>query len=118
MSFRWGARSFGQSGSSGLKIINLETNAVTNLTSGYDNFPLWSPRGDLIMFTRLAAGSYAIWTVKPDGSGAKQLTSTRGNDAHQGWSPDGERIVFASSRMGFKVKRSIRTPRSRTARSS
>ena len=95
-------RSFGQSGSSGLKIINLETNAVTNLTSGYDNFPLWSPRGDLIMFTRLAAGNYAIWTVKPDGSGAKQLTSTRGNDAHQGWSPDGERIVFASSRMGFK----------------
>ena len=95
-------RSFGQSGSGGLKIINLETKAVTNLTSGYDNFPLWSPRGDLIMFTRLAAGSYAIWTVKPDGSGAKQLTSTRGNDAHQGWSPDGERIVFATSRMGFK----------------
>ena len=95
-------RSFARSGSGGLKIINLETKAVTNLTSGYDNFPLWSPRGDLIMFTRLAAGSYAIWTVNPDGSGAKQLTSTRGNDAHQGWSPDGERIVFASSRMGFK----------------
>jgi Tol biopolymer transport system component len=54
------------------------------------------------MFSRLAAGSYEIWTVKPDGTGAKQLTSTRGNDAHQGWSPDGERIVFASSRMGFK----------------
>ena len=56
-------RSFALSGSGGLKIINLETKAVTNLTSGYDNFPLWSPRGDLIMFTRLAAGSYAIWTV-------------------------------------------------------
>jgi TolB protein len=30
------------------------------------------------------------------------LTHARGNDAHQGWSPDGEHIVFASSRMGFK----------------
>jgi TolB protein len=95
-------RSFGPDGINGLKIMNLETKAVTRLTSGYDNFPLWSPRGDLIMFSRLAAGAYEIWTVKPDGSGARQLTSTRGNDSHQGWSPDGEHIVFASSRMGFK----------------
>jgi len=95
-------RSFGTDGGGGLRIMNLETGAVASLTTGYDNFPLWSPRGDLIMFSRLAAGSYEIWTVKPDGTGAKQLTSTRGNDAHQGWSPDGERIVFASSRMGFK----------------
>ena len=28
--------------------------------------------------------------------------SEHGNDAHMGWSPDGEQIVFASSRMGFK----------------
>ena len=27
---------------------------VTMLTKGYDNFPLWSPRGDLIMFSRAA----------------------------------------------------------------
>ncbi|HEV3062084.1 MAG TPA: hypothetical protein VGY48_27790 [Vicinamibacterales bacterium] len=95
-------RSFGQDGVDGLKIMSLDTGAVTKLTSGYDNFPLWSPRGDLIMFSRLSGGDYEIWTVKPDGSGARQLTFTRGNDAHQGWSPDGEHIVFASSRMGFK----------------
>jgi TolB protein len=95
-------RSFGKSGDDGLKVMNLETKAVTKLTNGYDNFPLWSPRGDLIMFSRLAAGAYEIWTVKPDGTSLRQLTSTRGNDAHQGWSPDGEHIVFASSRMGFK----------------
>lgn len=33
---------------------------------------------------------------------AVQLTHTTGNDAHVGWSPDGERLVFTSSRMGFK----------------
>ena len=94
-------RSFGPEGD-GLKIFNLETNAITVLTKGYDNFPLWSPRGDLIMFSRLAESDYEIYTIKPDGTGVKRLWYSHGNDAHQGWSPDGQRIVFASSRMGFK----------------
>jgi TolB protein len=94
-------RSFGPEGD-GLKIFNLETNAITSVTKGYDNFPLWSPRGVLIMFSRLAESDYEIYTIKPDGTGAKRLSYSHGNDAHQGWSPDGQRIVFASSRMGFK----------------
>ena len=94
-------RTFGPDGE-GLRIMNVETHAVTTLTEGYDNFPLWSPRGDLIMFSRMAAGDYEIYTVKPDGTGVKRLTFSKGNDAHQAWSPDGEHIVFASTRMGFK----------------
>ena len=94
-------RSFGPDGE-GLRIMNMETKAVTVLTRGYDNFPLWSPRGDLIMFSRAAKGDYEIYTIKPDGTGVKRLTFSRGNDAHQSWSPDGEHIVWASSRMGFK----------------
>jgi TolB protein len=95
-------RAFGPTGDDGLKIRNMESGAVTTLTHGYDNFPLWSPRGDLVMFSRLTKGNYEIWTIKPNGTGARKVTSGRGTDAHQGWSPDGERIVFASSRMGFK----------------
>jgi TolB protein len=82
--------------------MDLQTKAVTKLTSEYDNFPLWSPRGDLILFSRLIEGAYEIFTIKPDGTSLKRLTSTHGNDAHEAWSPDGEYIVFASSRMGFK----------------
>jgi TolB protein len=107
-------RTFGPEGN-GLRLMNLDTKLVTTLTSEYDNFPLWSPRGDLIMFSRLAKpggslrsaefdqqGDYEIFTIKPDGTGLRRLTSSPGNDAHQGWSPDGEHIVFASSRLGFK----------------
>ena len=94
-------RSFGPEGN-GLRIMNLETRAITKLTEGYDNFPLWSPRGDLIMFSRAADADYEIYTIKPDGGGVKRLTFSKGNDAHMAWSPDGEQIVFASSRMGFK----------------
>jgi TolB protein len=94
-------RTFAKDGD-GIRIMNLETKAVANLTSKYDNFPLWSPRGDLIMFSRLIDGAYEIFTIKPDGSSLKRLTNTHGNDAHMAWSPDGEYIVFASSRMGFK----------------
>lgn len=94
-------RTFSREGN-GLRIMDLETRAVTNLTDGYDNFPLWSPRGDLIMFARLSGGTYDVYTIRPDGSSLKRLTNGSGNDAHMAWSPDGEYIAFASSRMGFK----------------
>jgi Tol biopolymer transport system component len=86
----------------GLRIMNLEDRSVTALTDGYDNFPAWSPRGDLIAFIRRIDGNFEVFTIRPDGKELKQLTRTKGNEAHLSWSPDGERILFTSSRMGFK----------------
>jgi Tol biopolymer transport system component len=82
--------------------MNLDNSTVTALTNEWDNFPVWSPRGDLIAFIRRAGADFQVFTIRPDGTGLKQLTSTHGNDAHLAWSPDGERLLFCSSRMGFK----------------
>jgi Tol biopolymer transport system component len=35
-----------------------------------------------------------IYTIKPDGTGLRQLTELDGNASHPDWSPDGTRIVF------------------------
>jgi Tol biopolymer transport system component len=86
----------------GLRIKNLEDNSVATLTTDYDNFPLWSPRGDVIVFTRKYEGDFEIFTIRPDGTGIRRLTNSPGNDGHCAWSPDGEWMVFSSSRMGFK----------------
>ena len=86
----------------GLRLMNLEDHSVTTLTKDYDNFPVWSPRGNLIAFIRKIDGDFEVLTIRPDGKELRQLTHTKGNDAHLGWSPDGERLVFTSSRMGFK----------------
>lgn len=86
----------------GLRIMNLEDHSIKVLTSEWDNFPVWSPRGDLIAFIRRIGSDFQVFTIHPDGMGMTQLTHTKGNEAHLAWSPDGERLLFTSSRMGFK----------------
>jgi len=86
----------------GLRIMNLDDHSIKVLTNVWDNFPVWSPRGDLIAFIRRTGTDFQVFTIRPDGTGLKQLTSNHGNDAHLAWSPDGERLLFCSSRMGFK----------------
>jgi TolB protein len=86
----------------GLRITNRQDNSVTTLTTEYDNFPVWSPRGDLTVFTRLYHDDYEIFSIHPDGSGLRQLTSSPGHDSHASWSPDGQSLAFTSARMGFK----------------
>lgn len=86
----------------GLRIMNLDDHAITALTDSYDNFPVWSPLGDTIAFIRRVGRNFNIFTIHPDGTGLKQLSTTNGNDAHLAWSPDGSRLLFTSSRMGFK----------------
>ena len=86
----------------GLRVLTLADGTVRTLTTDYDKFPHWSPQGDRIVFSRLANDDFDIFSIRPDGSGLKQLTTSAGNDSHPAWSADGEHILFSSSRFGFK----------------
>lgn len=63
-------------------------------------YPSWSPRGDRIAYQSYVGGTYHIWTMRPDGSERRQLTSGGWDDREPVYSPDGRQIAFASDRGG------------------
>jgi Tol biopolymer transport system component len=67
--------------------LTSETRAVTELSTGHDNFPSWSPRGDRIAFTSDRDGDYEIYTIKPDSTGARRLTDDQFEDGTPSWLP-------------------------------
>src|SRR5579871_2170618 len=60
--------------------------------------PDWSSKGDLVAFQSYSGGTFHIWTMHPDGSGLKQVTTGHGDDREPRISPDGTTIAFASDR--------------------
>lgn len=63
--------------------------------------PNWSPDGYRLTFTtRLITLGSRIYTIDPDGTAIRRLTSTDypNNDFYSAYSPEGDRIAFASDR--------------------
>ena len=97
----WGAQENPET--RGLRSLNLGDNSVKVLTTEWDNFPFFSPAGDRIVFTRrMPDFDFEVYTMNPDGSDVKRLTTTSGADAHATWTANGRDIWFESSRTGFK----------------
>ena len=73
-----------------------------SLNSFADNAPLWlrfcsiSPDGQTIAFSYKGD----LFSVPVNGGIAKQLTTNPAYDAYPIWSPDGQKIAFASTREG------------------
>ena len=75
--------------------------------------PAWSPDGSRIAFASFADHNDAacpadscppsgeIYVVSADGTGLTRLTTSKADDEHPTWSPDGSRIAFAS---GFELE--------------
>jgi len=57
----------------------------------------WSPTGDRVAFAMNSAGAIDVYTVRPDGTGLRQLThheGTGGFATYPRYSPDGSRILI------------------------
>ncbi len=67
--------------------------------SGQYSTPVWSPRGDLIAFTKQSGGKFYIGVMKPDGSGERLLTQSW-LDEGPSWAPNGRVIVFGRESPG------------------
>jgi TolB protein len=55
--------------------------------------PVWSPRGDLIAFTRLNPSTFAIGVMRPDGSGERILSESFSEEGPT-FAPNGRVMMF------------------------
>jgi Tol biopolymer transport system component len=78
--------------------------AAKRLTQPFQetSHPDWSKVGGIVALQCYAGGTFHIWTMKPDGTGLKQVTFGHGDDREPRISPDGKTIVFTSDR-AFKT---------------
>src|SRR3546814_7810009 len=56
--------------------------------------PVWSPRGDLIAFTKEHQGQFSIGVMRPDGSGERILSSSNNVQEAPTWAPNGRVLMF------------------------
>ena len=83
-----------RSGGQQIYVMNADGSNQQRISFGGGRYatPVWSPRGDLIAFTKLA-GSFRIGVMSPNGSGEKLLTDGY-QDEGPSWSPNGRVITF------------------------
>ena len=63
-----------------------------------ESHPDWSAKAGLVALQSYYGGTFHIWTMNPDGTGLKQVTSGHGDDREPKISPDGKTIAFTSDR--------------------
>jgi tricorn protease len=76
---------------------------ATRLTTGVgvETAPVFSPDGSTIAFTGEYDGNTDVFTIPAVGGVPFRVTYHPAPDVAVGWSPDGKRILFRSSRLSF-----------------
>ncbi len=85
--------------------MNADGSGVQRISFGEGRYgsPVWSPRGDLIAFTKIQGGLFHIGVMRPDGSDERLLTQST-LDESPTWSPNGRVILF--TREDYQTNRS------------
>ena len=96
-----------RSGGQQLYVMNADGSNQQRISFGGGRYatPEWSPRGDLIAFTRIA-GAFRIGVMTPNGSGERLLTDAW-QDEGPTWSPNGRVIQFFRTSPGREGRSSI-----------
>ena len=88
-------------------VIKKDGKEMRQLTSDVyrDRAPSWSPDGKEIAFYSNRSGQLEIWTIRPDGSGLRQLTKFSGtvNPWSPRWFPDRSHMAFYNNTGTFLV---------------
>jgi len=89
-----------RSGSQQLYVMDADGSNERRISFGGGRFatPDWSPRGDLIAFTKMA-GNFRIGVMTPSGGGQRLLTDSWQDEAPT-WAPNGRVIQFFRTTQG------------------
>jgi len=76
-------------------VMNADGSDAHRVSNGDGRYatPVWSPRGDLIAFTKWKGGEFYIGVMRPDGSGERLLTQGFLVEAPT-WAPNGRVLAF------------------------
>ncbi|MBP1807116.1 Tol-Pal system beta propeller repeat protein TolB [Rubellimicrobium aerolatum] len=90
-----------RSGTQQLYVMGAGGGEPTRISFGDGRYstPVWSPRGDLIAFTKQGGGRFYIGVMRPDGSEERLLTSSF-LDEGPTWAPNGRVLMFTRETQG------------------
>jgi len=82
-------------GSQQLYIMGADGGAAKRISFGKGRYgtPVWSPRGDMIAFTKMQGGRFHIGVMRVDGSNERLLTASF-LDEGPTWAPNGRVLMF------------------------
>ncbi len=80
---------------------------LVSTEGGYNTSPSWSPTGERIAMISLKNWSFAVATVRPDGSDIRYLASGKRIESPS-WSPNGQMLLYSADE--HQVRRIYRVP--------
>ncbi len=93
-----------------LYVMNADGSNPQRISRGDGRYgtPVWSPRGDLIAFTKQARGLFSLGVMRTDGSGERILVETFKIDRPT-WSPNGRVLLYTTEGSGTDLNKEIRS---------